>query len=242
VTTFTGKIAVVTGASGGIGRAIATELASHGATLCLVGRRVETLEIVAENARSTSSRISIYETDLTQDKDIETLKTRLDQDFGYVDILIHSAGVISQGPIEHTPVVDFDWQYHTNVRAPYLLTQALLPMIRPCRGEIVFINSSVGVRAKENIGPYAASKHALRAISDSLRAEVNIDGIRVLSVYLGRTASPMQAAIHNMEGKVYNPEFLLQPEDVAAVVINSLNLSRSAEVTDISIRPLVKSY
>jgi NADP-dependent 3-hydroxy acid dehydrogenase YdfG len=105
----------------------------------------------------------------------------------------------------------------------------------------VFINSSAGLGAKAGVGQYAASKHALKAIADSLRAEVNALGLRVLSVFPGRTASPMQAAVHALEGKAYHPESLLQPQDVAAVVLNALSLPRSAEVTDISIRPLVKS-
>jgi short-subunit dehydrogenase len=138
------------------------------------------------------------------------------------------------------PVEDFDQQYRINVRAPYVLTQALLPMLRSRPGQIVFINSSVGLRAKANVGQYAATKHALKAIADSLRDEVNKEGIRVLSVFLGRTATPMQAAIHEMEGRAYHAERLMQSDDVAAMVINALNLPRSAEVTDISIRPLRK--
>jgi NADP-dependent 3-hydroxy acid dehydrogenase YdfG len=92
------------------------------------------------------------------------------------------------------------------------------------------------------LSQYAATKHALKAIADSLREEVNAEGLRVLSVYPGRTASPMQAAVHEMEGRAYHPERLMQPEDVAAVVINALSLPRSAEVTDIYIRPLLKPY
>jgi NADP-dependent 3-hydroxy acid dehydrogenase YdfG len=116
----------------------------------------------------------------------------------------------------------------------------LLPMLRSRHGQVVFINSSVGTRAPANVGQYAATKHALKAIADSLRDEVNADGMRVLSVFLGRTATPMQAAIYEMEGRTYRPELLLQPEDVAAVVINALTLPRTAEVTDISIRPFKK--
>jgi NAD(P)-dependent dehydrogenase (short-subunit alcohol dehydrogenase family) len=133
-----------------------------------------------------------------------------------------------------------DWQYRTNVHAPYLLTQALLPLLRRQQGQVVFINSSVGLIARGQVGPYAATKHALKAIADSFREEVNAEGLRVLSVYLGRTASPMQAKIHAMEGKAYHPEYLLQPSDVAAVVLNALCLPRTAEVTDISIRPMRK--
>jgi NADP-dependent 3-hydroxy acid dehydrogenase YdfG len=236
------QIAVVTGASRGIGKAIALALAVQRATVCLIGRRLETLQTVAESVKGTASQVACYRADLTRDEDITELTAGLERDFGTLDLLIHSAGVYSLGRIEAAPVKDFDRQYRTNVRAPYMVTQALLPMLRCRSGQIVFINSSVGKRAPANVGQYAATKHALKAIADSLRNEVNADGVRVLSVFLGRTATPMQAAIHEMEGKTYRPELLLQPEDVAAVVLSALALPRSAEVTEISMRPLIKSY
>ena len=240
MTALKDQVAVVTGASSGVGKAIAVGLAAQGAILCLVGRKLETLEAVAESARATAPRVLCYRADLTLDEDIQNVTTRLKADFGHVDILIHSAGVISLGQLERASVKDLDWQYSTNVRAPYALTQSLLPMLKARRGQIVFINSSVGLRGNAGVGQYAATKHALKALADSLREEVNADGVRVLSVFLGRTASPMQAAVHEMEGRPYHPERLMQPEDVAAVVINALRLPRSAEVTDISIRPLIK--
>jgi NADP-dependent 3-hydroxy acid dehydrogenase YdfG len=88
---------------------------------------------------------------------------------------------------------------------------------------------------------YDSTKHALKALADSLRGEINRHGVRVLSVYLGRTASEMQEGIYRMEGRPYRPEILLQPDDVASVVVNALGLPRTAEVTDISIRPMIKS-
>jgi NADP-dependent 3-hydroxy acid dehydrogenase YdfG len=238
---FADQIAVVTGASSGIGKAIALGLAAHGATLCLIGRRLEMLQRVAASAQATASRVVCYGADLTRDEEIGELTAGLERDFRTLDALIHCAGVYSLGRIEAAPVEDFDRQYRTNVRAPYMVTQALLPMLRCRRGQIVFMNSSVGKRAPANVGQYAATKHGLKAIADSLRDEVNADGVRVLSVFLGRTATPMQAAIYEMEGRTYRPELLLQPEDVAAVVINALTLPRTAEVTDISIRPFKKS-
>ena len=164
----------------------------------------------------------------------------LERNFGHVDLLVHSAGVIYMGKIQSASVQDFDWQYQANVRAPYLLTQALLPMLVLRQGQIVFINSSVIMRPGANVGQFAATQHALKAIADSLREEVNGDGVRVLSVFPGRTATPRQATIHEIEGKAYHPEHLMQPQDVAAVVLNALTLPRSAEVTDIKIRPFKK--
>jgi NAD(P)-dependent dehydrogenase (short-subunit alcohol dehydrogenase family) len=144
--------------------------------------------------------------------------------------------------MERAHIKDFDIQYITNVRAPYLMTQRLLPLLTTVRRQIVFINSSVGLTVKRlEVGQYGATKHALKAIADSLREEVNPKGVRVLTVYLGRTATPMQESLYRLEGRVYHPEALLQPEDAASVVVQTLMLPTTAEVTDLSIRPMIKS-
>lgn len=240
MTSLADQVAVVTGASSGIGEAIALGLATEGATLCLVGRNLGNLELVAERARTTAHGVFTYQIDLTRDQDIHDLTARLSRDVGVVDLLVHSAGVFSFGRIDSDPIENLDQQYRTNLRAPYALTKALLPLLRSRRGQVVFINSSRGVIAGVGASQYAATKHALKALADSLREEVNADGVRVLSVFLGRTASPMQATIHKLEGKAYHPERLLQPDDVASVVIHALCLPRTAEVTDMSIRPMLK--
>jgi NAD(P)-dependent dehydrogenase (short-subunit alcohol dehydrogenase family) len=90
--------------------------------------------------------------------------------------------VIFQSSVERGSGGDFDVQYATNLRAPYLLTQTMLCLLKSSRGQIVFINSSAGLASRPNAGRYCATEHALKALADSLRAEVNSDGIRVLSV------------------------------------------------------------
>jgi NADP-dependent 3-hydroxy acid dehydrogenase YdfG len=145
------------------------------------------------------------------------------------------------GSLEQISVAQLDELYRTNVRAPYGLTQVFLPLLKFRKGQIVFINSSQGLRAGSNTGAYASTKHAVKAIADSLRDEVNVDGVRVLSVYPGRTATPTMKALYEGEGRSYEPD-LLQPDDIAQVVLNALQLPRTAEVTDIQIRPLRKSY
>ena len=240
MTDFSNQVAVVTGASSGIGRAIASGLAAKGATLCLVGRMLDELKNLSASLKIPSTQVQLCRVDLDLDDDIERLQKSIEENFGCVDILVHSAGALSLGPIESDRISDFDWQYRINVRAPALLTQILLPLLKMQKGQIVFINSSVGLVSKANLSQYAATKHALRAFADSLREEVNEMGIRVLSVFPGRTATPMQEMIFNWEGKDYPPTRLLQPQDVAAVVIHALSLPRTAEVTDISIRPMAK--
>jgi NADP-dependent 3-hydroxy acid dehydrogenase YdfG len=240
--TLENQIAVVTGASSGIGKAIALGLAAQGASLCLVGRKLETLQSVADAAKGKASQHHCYQADLALDREVDELIANIHRDFQSIDILVHSAGAICWGPMETTTAGQLDVHYKTNLRAPYVLTQGLLPALKARQGQVVFVNSTAGLAAKANIGQYAASKHALRAVADSLREEVNTAGVRVLSLFLGRTASPMQAAIHATEGKTYRPESLMQPEDVAAVAIHALTLPRSVEVTEIAMRSLLKVY
>ena len=102
------------------------------------------------------------------------------------------------------------------------------------------MNSSTGLEPRPGVGLFSASQHALRAIADVLRDEVNADGIRVLNVYPGRTATRRQERIFREEGRDYEPERLLQPQDIASVVIEALAAPRTAEVTEIRIRPLLK--
>jgi NADP-dependent 3-hydroxy acid dehydrogenase YdfG len=237
--TLRGLTCVVTGASSGIGRAIAVSLASAGATVWTVARRRAELEAAAAQAAGAGAFVP-YEADLVADGQVATLARRLRERREGVDILVHSAGTISLGTMETASIDDLDRQYAANVRAPYLLTQMLLPDLRATQGQIVFINSTATQSATATTGQFAATQHALKAIADALRNELNPDGVRVLSVYPGRTATDRQASIHAAEGKDYRPEHLLQPEDVAAVVLHALTLPRTAELTDVTVRPMRK--
>jgi len=236
---FAHKAAIVTGASSGIGRAIAIALAARGTSLSLLGRNETALAQVARNVEGPN-RARVYRCDLSVPEQIENFAADFKRDFDSVDFLIHCAAVIAMGPTQENSVDALDRQFNINVRGPYALTQSFLPMLRSSRGQIVFINSTAGLSAGPNVGQYAATKHALKAITDSLREEVNSDGIRVLSVFNGRTATPMQAAVHAVEGRAYCPEKLIQPDDIASVVIHALSLPRTAEITDVQIRPFAK--
>ena len=229
--------AVVTGASSGVGCAIARALAAKGVTVCLVGRNREALERVSAE---TGSGI-VCRADLTVDADVQAVVSVAGDELPGVDVLVHCAGIIEGDEMATASAADFDRQYRVNLRAPYVLTQALLPMLVQRRGQVVFVNSTAGSTAGPGSGQYAATKHGLRAVADSLRAEINADGVRVLSIMLGRTATPMQAALAAREGREYRPELLVQPEDVASVVSSALTLPRTAEITELAIRPMVKS-
>jgi NADP-dependent 3-hydroxy acid dehydrogenase YdfG len=236
------QFAVVTGAGSGIGKAIAQALGAHGATVALVGRTKAKLDATAASFDTDWPRSVVLPVDLCVDEQLDSLKAEVGQRFGQVDVLVLCAGEIAHGPIESATVADFDKLYRANVRANYYLLQNLLPMLRKRPGQIVLINSSVGVSARPNSGQFSATQHALRGLTDALRDEVNPDGIRVLSVYPGRVATPRQERLYTKRGSDYRPDLLLQPEDIASVVLNALILPRSAEVTEISIRPLAKSY
>jgi NADP-dependent 3-hydroxy acid dehydrogenase YdfG len=146
--------------------------------------------------------------------------------------LIHSAGACSRGDHVDAPIGDLDALYASNVRAPCALIQELLPVLRAGGGDIVVVNSTQGSQAAGGVGQYAATQHAMRAITDSLRQEVNADGIRVCSsIHLGRTATPRQETIFSMSGRPYVPEQLVQPADVAEVLVAMLALPANAEVT-----------
>jgi NADP-dependent 3-hydroxy acid dehydrogenase YdfG len=233
-----GKVAVVTGASGGIGESIAVGLAREGVRLLLAGRSAERLDLVAERARDFSPRVETFAADLTDDDRIQALAMRSTEMFGGVDILIHSIGYFAGGLVATAPVEDLDRLYRVNVRSPYLLTQALLPSLISRQGQVLFVNSGAGFQpARAGWASYAASKHALRALADGLREEVHAQGVRVITVFPGRTATAMQEEVHRFEGKPYDPDRFLQPRDVAAVVLNALSLPRSAEVTEVRVRP-----
>jgi NADP-dependent 3-hydroxy acid dehydrogenase YdfG len=236
------QVAVVTGASSGIGKAIALSIAAHGAELCLVARRRELLDDVAKQIHALGSRGHACPADLTKDEDIRGLGERCQKDFGGLNILVLCGGAIFHGLLAKASLADFDLMYRSNVRGHYLMIQTMLPLLRKSKGQIVFINSSAGLRSPATTGQFSATQHAFRSIADSLREEVNADGIRVLSVYPGRTATPRVAKLFEKEGHAYQPDLLMQPEDIAEMVTHSLRLPRTAEVTDISIRPMQKSY
>jgi len=239
--TFSGQVALVTGAGSGIGAAIARALAQGGAMVYLVGRRQSRLDALQAQLINAGHQAVSRPCDLDRDEDIYSLRDQIGNEQGHLDLLVHSAGTILLGAIESASIGDFDKQHRTNVRAPYFLTQALLPFVKHAQGEIVFINSSAGLHTKEQISAYAATKHALRAVADTLRMEVNPHGVRILSVYPGNTATAMQNTVQDYTGKRIANEYLLQPEDVASTVIHALLLPRTAEITDIQIRPFRKA-
>jgi NADP-dependent 3-hydroxy acid dehydrogenase YdfG len=231
-------VAVVTGASQGIGRAVAYRLAHNGYLVWAVARRAERLEELAESAPKGHIRPSPV--DLTA-PDLAVLEDALAEAGAHVDTVVHCAGVITTGSLMAADPHDALRLMHVNALSPLRLTNRLRPRLGS-GSTVVFVNSSQGLSAPGGAGAYAASKHALKAIADALRSDLTGSGIRVTSIYPGRTATPMQARLYAERDEVYRPEFLLQPDAIAQLVHTVITLPAGAEVTDISVRPALKSY
>jgi NADP-dependent 3-hydroxy acid dehydrogenase YdfG len=233
------KIALVTGASSGVGHAIALRLAALGALVVLVARDPQKLRATVEQIHTAGGVARTWSVDLTNDEALQSFIDEIKKEFAGLDFLIHSAGIFRAGPIASASVKDFDALYRCNVRAPFVLTQALLPLVISRDGVIAFVNSTAGEKTHAGVAQYAASKHALKALADTLRLEMN-SHVRVLSVMLGRTATPMQEEVCRIEGSVYEPSRFLQPPDVAHAIVDALTLPASAAVENLNLRPAHK--
>ena len=227
------------GATGAIGGAVARLLAAEGASLVLLGRDRARLRATAGELEGAGGVIRTVAGDLTEAAVIDAAGAE-SESLGGIDLLVHAAGAFRAGSFETAPAGDLDHQLAVNARAPYLLTRRLLPGLRRRGGLVVFVNSTAGLVAGVGSAAYAASKHALRALADALRAEVNADGVRVLSVYPGRTRSRMQQEVCRSLGQHYDAERFLDPGDVASAIVEAAALPQSAEVVDLRLRPALR--
>jgi NADP-dependent 3-hydroxy acid dehydrogenase YdfG len=230
---FQNKRALVTGASSGIGQAIAQALAAEGAQV----------HAVARSWPNAPEGWRLHNADFTVEADVRRLAAVLSAASPAdtsIDLLIHCAGALESGLVADFSVAQLDTMYQVNVRAPFLLTQLLLPQLTHSRGQIIFINSSAAIAPNTALAGYSSAKAALKLIADCLRLEVNSSGVRVMSVYPGKTASVMQQRAHATAGKPYDAASLMQPQDVAQMVLSALALPKTAEMTDLHIRPMKK--
>jgi short-subunit dehydrogenase len=220
---------LITGATRGIGAEVATMLHEAGHEVILSGRSPERL---AEAERRLGERVRTLPLDLSEPERIEARLAGVE--LPPLDGLVHSAGVVALGTVAEARPADWTRQLLVNVAAPAVLTRLLLPSVRAARGHVLFVNSGSGLRANPNWGAYAASKHALRALADALRAEE--PEIRVTSVYPGRTATDMQRQVREEEGGGYEPADYISARTVATVIVHALETPRDATVTDVSVR------
>lgn len=223
---------LITGAGSGIGAAVARRLHERGDDLVVVARdagRAKELEARYPGAGSLVADLA----------DPDRISWALGQQSmpETVDSLLHIAGIVDLGPVAELRPKTWHQQLNVNLIAPAELTRLFLPQLRAAQGHVVFVNSGAGLNAHADWGAYAASKHGLKALADSLRHEEHAHGVRVTSVYPGRTAGPMQVKVHSQEGKEYDASRWIDPESVATAVITAIDLPRDAEINDLTVRP-----
>ena len=222
----------VTGAGSGIGAAVARKLLDRGDELVLLARNSVRAEELAKQFPGSSSLVG----------DLAAPSTLADTLAGQqvparIDSILHIAGVVDLGPIGSTSVDVWEQTMAVNLIGPAELTRLVLPQVRAAHGQVVFVNSGAGLRTSPDWGAYAASKHGLKALADALRSEERPHGVRVTSVYPGRTATPMQQRVFEQEGREYDTAGLIDPESVADTILAALDLPRDAQLTDLQIRP-----
>lgn len=213
------KTAVVTGASSGIGREIAVQLADLGWKVVAIARNQEKLEALAEEVPA----ITPQPVDLAELAFSDILPER-------IDALVHAAAISPTGRVEDATPDEWIQAFSLNVVAGAELARQALPALRESQGTIVFINSGAGVVIVPHNTRYGATKHALRILANGLRAEVENDGIRVTSVFPGPTDTPMYTADVDRQA-------LIRPATVARAVIEAITATPDTQLTEIQVRP-----
>ena len=229
-----GAVAIVTGASRGIGRAIAEALAAEGARLVAGARTPGRLEEAARALRSQGAEVETLVGDVAEESVAAGLVEAATRRFGRLDVVVNNAGIGHHGPLEAMDPAEFDRVYRTNVRGPFLLMRAAIPVLRrQKRGTLVTLASLAGRNPVPQRAAYAASKWAMIGLSRSVLQEVRKDGIRVVILEPGSTLTDFG---HD-PAKMAQAEKLVRPEDVASVLVAALKLPDRATVSEIEIRP-----
>lgn len=215
---------LITGATSGIGAVLAEALRDRGDDLVLVARDPQRLADDFPGAELVDLDLASF----------EPADLRVD---GSLDGVVHCAGVVDVATIADSGPDSLRRTVEVNLVAPMLLTRALLGQVREGRGTHVFVNSGSGLRANPQWASYNASKFGLRGFADALRQEEAEHGVRVTSVYPGRTATPMQQQVHEQEGKDYDANAWIRPGTVVSRILDVLDLGRDATIPDLVIRP-----
>jgi short-subunit dehydrogenase len=219
---------LLTGAGSGIGAALARSLHRRGDSLVLLARSRERADELASRWKGAQTLVADL-ADAGSTDDLELPET--------LDSVIHAAGVVDLGPVAELTAKQWRESLEVNLLAPAELTRLALTALRAAKGTVVFVNSGAGLRANPQWAAYAASKHGLRALADSLRAEEKEHGVRVTTVYPGRTATPMQERVHDQEGEEYDASEWIRPETVADTILRVLDLPRDATIPDVTVSP-----
>ena len=222
------RIALVTGSTRGIGLVIARELGRDHHVI-VHGRSQEAVEAVAASLPSATAWVADLGSGSFEVPRLDSL-----------DVVVHAAGVIGGAEVERTALDDWRRVFEVNVFAVAEATRQLLPALRAARGTVVTINSGSGLTAGPGGSTYAASKFALRALTDSLREEERPHGVRVSSIHPGRVDTDMQHELVEKEGGEYDAALYLEPQSVADAVRLVVDLPHGATVESLSLRPTRK--
>ena len=238
-----GKVALVTGASSGIGEATALALAAEGAAVAIGARRVDRIDALADKISADGGRALTLDLDVTQEQQAHDAVGRTRADLGGLDIVVNNAGVMLLGPILDADTSDWRRMIETNVLGLMYVTSAALPrLVEQGSGDIVQVSSVAGRLAREGSGVYNASKWAVNAFSESLRQEVTARGVRVTLVEPGAVATELSDHITHAESKQRVKERVtkmrpLESSDIAAGVVYVVTQPPHVSVNEVLIRP-----
>ncbi|WP_026963076.1 3-ketoacyl-ACP reductase [Alicyclobacillus herbarius] len=218
-----GKVALVTGAGKGIGRAIATRLAQEGVNVGLVARTQSDLENLASSLRTSCGvKVATAVADVSKREAIEAAVEKVRSELGPIDILVNNAGTAKFGKLAEMAPEDWEQIVRVNLFGTYYTTRAVLPqMIERNTGNIINISSSAGERGAATTSAYSASKFAIMGLTESLMQEVRRNNIRVTALAPSTVNTDMAASLGLPIG---DEDHMMQPEDVAELVLACLKL------------------
>jgi len=237
-----GKVIVITGASSGLGQAAARFLSGEGATVVLGARRVERIETLARELTAHGGKALAVRTDVTQRDQVRNLVDVAVQTCGRIDVLINNAGLMPHSPIERLKVDEWDRMVDVNIKGVlYGIAAAMPHMVRQKSGHIVNVSSVAGHKVTPAGAVYAATKHAVRALSEGLRQEVKAYNIRTTVISPGAVATELadsitEADISENIHKFY-AEFAIPAESFARAVAFAISQPEDVDVNEILFRP-----
>ena len=230
-----GQVAVVTGASRGIGLAIARRLGQMGARVSLCARNAANLERATSGLRAAGIQVLALRTDVTRGDEVASLVAETHRAFGPVDILVNNAGIGIFGPFQEQTEADWNAIMDTNLKSVFLVSRAVAPeMIRRKTGHIINIGSLAGKSAFANGAIYCASKWGLLGLTGCMAEELRAHGIRVSAICPGSVATEFSPHA----GK--DPARMLQPEDVAHAVAALVTQAPGSFISEVLMRPTQK--
>ena len=236
-----GKVAVVTGASSGIGEATVRALVGEGASVVAGARRKERLEQLVEEATRDGGRAVAVGCDVTDERQAHALVDRAIEEFGRIDILVNNAGVMLLSKVEKGLSDEWRRMFDVNVLGLLYATDAAVEaMKRQGSGHIVNISSVAGRKTRPTVGVYSGTKFAVNAISEAVRQELLEDGIRITVVEPGAVATELTDHITDeevREGLKQRNIEPLQPEDIANAIAYAVSQPQRVSVNEILIRP-----